>query len=55
MYSNGKEYISPDTPRKTTGSTDNGGVWKKAKSPQDLISKDTRLGTYDKYLNRIGD
>ncbi|RFB33046.1 toxin C-terminal domain-containing protein [Brevibacillus sp. VP] len=55
VYSNGKEYISPDTPRKTTGSTDNGGVWKKAKSPQDLISKDTRLGTYDKYLNRIGD
>ncbi|WNS47092.1 toxin C-terminal domain-containing protein [Paenibacillus sp. MMS20-IR301] len=55
VYTNGKDYISPDTPRKTTGSTDNGGVWKKAVSPEELISKGTRQGTFDKYLNRIGD
>ncbi|MGE7949919.1 toxin C-terminal domain-containing protein [Lysinibacillus sp. NPDC093688] len=55
VYTNGKEYISPDTPRKTTGSTDNGGVWKKANSPEDLFRKETRKGTYDKNLNRIGD
>ncbi|EON70270.1 toxin C-terminal domain-containing protein [Lysinibacillus sphaericus] len=55
VYTNGKEYISPDTPRKTTGSTDNGGVWNKANSPEDLFRKETRKGTYDKNLNRIGD
>lgn len=55
MYTNDKDYISPDTPRKTTVTTDNGGVWKKAKSPKDLIIKESRMRTYDKYLNRIGD
>lgn len=55
VYTNGTDFISPDTPRKSTGSTDNGGVWKKAKSPKDLVRKETRMGTYDKYLNKIGE
>ncbi|MFD2117625.1 toxin C-terminal domain-containing protein [Paenibacillus yanchengensis] len=33
----------------------NGGVWKIAKSPEELNSKDARMGTYDANLNRIGD
>ncbi len=33
----------------------NGGVWKMAKSPEALNSKNTRMGTYDANLNRIGD
>ncbi|WP_407656274.1 toxin C-terminal domain-containing protein [Lysinibacillus mangiferihumi] len=28
---------------------------KKANSPEDLFRKETRKGTYDKNLNRIGD
>ncbi len=32
-----------------------GGVWKMAKTIKDLASKSTRMGTYDAYLNRIGD
>lgn len=33
----------------------NGGRWKMASSPERLASKDTRMGTYDDKLNRIGD
>ena len=33
----------------------NGGFWKMADSIENLSSKKTRLGTYDKDLNRIGD
>jgi hypothetical protein len=33
----------------------NGGAWKMAKSVEDLGSKQTRLGTFDANLNRIGD
>ena len=33
----------------------NGGIWKMADSLEDLNSKSTRMGTYDKDLNRIGD
>lgn len=34
----------------------NGGYWKAASSPQNLLHKSTRSGTYDMYLqNRIGD
>ena len=49
VYSNGKDYISPDTDGHI------GGIWKKAQSPKALGSKTTRDGTYDKDLNRIGD
>lgn len=42
-------YITPDK------YGHNGGVWKMGKSPKDLLSKTTRLGTYDANLNRIGD
>ncbi|MGE6574291.1 RHS repeat-associated core domain-containing protein [Paenibacillus xylanexedens] len=48
-------YITRDIPRQSTGSTDNGGVWKVAKTIEDLMSRETRSGTYDKNLNRIGD
>jgi hypothetical protein len=33
----------------------NGGIWKMGKTIKDLNSKSTRMGTYDKNLNRIGD
>ena len=33
----------------------NGGFWKMANSIKNLASKKTRLGTYDKFLNKIGD
>jgi hypothetical protein len=49
VYTNGKYFISPDA----TGHS--GGAWKMARSPQGLDSKQTRLGTYDVNLNRIGD
>lgn len=42
-------YISPDKEGHI------GGVWKGATSPRKLLSKDTRSGTYDAELNRIGD
>ncbi|MDN4621066.1 toxin C-terminal domain-containing protein [Paenibacillus sp. PsM32] len=48
-------YITRDIPRQSTGSADNEGVWKMAPTVEDLMSRQTRLGTYDKNLNRIGD
>jgi RHS repeat-associated protein len=44
-----KTYITPDI------DSHNGGKWKMAKSIPGLLSKGTRLGTYDENLNRIGD
>ena len=44
-----KLYITPDV------DGHNGGVWKMAKTVEDLSSKSTRMGTYDEFLNRIGD
>lgn len=51
IYYNQKKglYISRDV------DSHNGGVWKMAKSPRELTSKQTRLGTYDADLMRIGD
>ena len=42
-------YITPDV------DGHNGGVWKMAKSVEDLGSKSTRMGTYDAALRWIGD
>ena len=49
IYTNGKDFISPDL------DSHNGGVWKKARTPDALNRKDTRDGTYDALLNRMGD
>jgi len=53
VYKNKKgkspRYISRDT------DSHNGGVWKGADTVKDLGSKNTRTGTYDGDLNRIGD
>ena len=49
VYTNGKQYISPDK------DGHNGGIWKMADSPEKLGNKSTRNGTYDENLNRIGD
>ncbi|MDR0488506.1 MAG: toxin C-terminal domain-containing protein [Propionibacteriaceae bacterium] len=49
IFTNGKVVISLDKDRH------NGGVWKMAKTREDLKSKSTRMGTYDGELNRIGD
>ncbi|MGN3395969.1 toxin C-terminal domain-containing protein [Enterococcus gallinarum] len=43
------KYITPDV------DSHNGGTWKGADNVKDLGSKDTRSGTYDEDLNRIGD
>jgi hypothetical protein len=50
-----KTYISQDVGSGNGMGSHNGGVWKAAKSPEALNSKETRLGTYDGNLNRIGD
>ena len=50
-----KTYISQDIGSADGSGPHNGGVWKMGKSPQELNSKSTRLGTYDGNLNRIGD
>lgn len=44
-----KTYITYDA------DAHNGGFWKMAKTIDGLLSKSTRLGTYDENLNRIGD
>ena len=49
IYKKGRRYITPDVDQH------NGGVWKMADSIENLRSKATRMGTYDKELNRIGD
>jgi RHS repeat-associated protein len=48
IYTNGKYYISPDA------DMHNGGAYKMAKSVEALGRKTTRIGTYDKNLNKIG-
>ena len=49
IFKKGKSYISRDV------DSHNGGVWKEASSPKKLNRKETRNGTFDKNLNRIGD
>ena len=49
IFKKGRKYITYDV------DSHNGGFWKMADSIQNLGSKKTRLGTYDKNLNRIGD
>ena len=49
IFKKGNKYITPDVDRH------NGGVWKMANSVKNLGSKNTRMGTYDENLNRIGD
>lgn len=50
-----KTYISQDIGSADGSGPHNGGVWKMGKSPQTLNSKNTRMGTYEASLNRIGD
>ena len=49
VFSNGKTYISPDC------DGHNGGIWKMSKKLKDLYRRETRIGTYDAELNRVGD
>ena len=49
VYTNGKDFISPDK------DGHNGGIWKRAKTLKDLENRETRMGTYDEFLNRIAD
>lgn len=49
IFRNGRIYISFDA------DNHNGGVWKMADSVNNLKSRATRMGTYDKLLRRIGD
>ncbi|HEV2601883.1 MAG TPA: toxin C-terminal domain-containing protein [Candidatus Babeliales bacterium] len=48
IFQKGNKFISFDV------DAHNGGFWKMADSVKNLSSKKTRLGTYDKFLNRIG-
>ena len=49
VYKKGNQYITPD--RKAH----NGGFWKMADSVKNLSDRTKRMGTYDRFLNRIGD
>lgn len=49
IFTNGKKYISRDIDQHK------GGYWKMASSIKNLHSKQTRDGTYDEDLKRIGD
>ena len=49
VFKKGNRYITPDR------TSHNGGVWKMADSVDNLVDKTTRMGTYDQFLNRIGD
>ena len=49
VFKKGNRYITPDV------DCHNGGVWKMADSVENLAKKQTRMGTYDINLNRIGD
>ena len=48
VYTNGQRFITPDVDSHA------GGAWKMADSVRNLGSKNTRMGTYDRELNRIG-
>ncbi|NWN33515.1 hypothetical protein GY663_30520, partial [Klebsiella michiganensis] len=41
-------------PAQATGTTHNGGAWKGAYTPDGLNSKETRAGTFDRFLDPIG-
>lgn len=49
VFRRGNEFITRDL------DGHNGGAWKMADSVKNLGSKETRFGTYDANLNRIGD
>jgi len=49
IFTNGKRFITRDA----TGH--NGGAWKMADSIKALGSRETRMGTFDALLRRIGD
>ncbi|WP_222860836.1 toxin C-terminal domain-containing protein [Aliarcobacter cryaerophilus] len=49
VYKKGNSYIVRDL------DNHNGGAWKEASSVKELSNKNTRNGTFDKDLNRIGD
>lgn len=46
---NGKNYITPDV------DGHNGGIWKMGESVKALQNGETRMGTYNANLKRIGD
>ena len=49
VYKKGKDFITRDL------DGHNGGAWKHAYSIKALGSIETRVGTFDIHLNRIGD
>ncbi|WP_133118698.1 toxin C-terminal domain-containing protein [Conservatibacter flavescens] len=49
IFKKGNSYITRDV------DGHNGGAWKEASSPEKLNKKETRNGTFDINLNRIGD
>lgn len=49
VFQKGNRFITRDV------DCHNGGFWKMADSVKNLARKQTRLGTYDQFLNRVGD
>lgn len=49
IFTDGKRFITKDI------DGHNGGAWKMAKKLEDLLRRETRTGTYDANLKRIGD
>jgi RHS repeat-associated protein len=54
VFTNNRNFITPDNMSATTGRTHNGGVWKMADSIRGLWSRETRRGTYTRDLDYIG-
>lgn len=48
VYKNGSNYITPDV------DSHSGGAWKMARTVAGLADKTTRMGTFDRLLNKIG-
>ncbi len=55
VFKKGRRYITPDVGSGNGMGSHNGGVWKMADSVENLAKRETRMGTYDANLNRIGD
>jgi len=49
LFQRGNRFVTIDL------DSHNGGIWKMADSIKGLGSKKTRMGTYDRCLNRLGD
>lgn len=55
VFTDGKKFFSADVGSGNGAGSHNGGVWKRADSVKNLGKKETREGTFDADLRKIGD